>query len=191
MSLANAMKTHGMKLDRWMDPNGRIVHGSPSLSSAMPIETHTFHGGEETVDAGAVVTPWWQMPGVMDAERDQMKRWCPGFTEIEGGDTDAPIWYGSITTRVTTFQVAIAHRADHGLPRVIVDDRHVSPHVSSSSPHRYLSGALCVAAQEDWDASVHTAATVVGWTAHWFDCYVHWLFSTPHRWPIETHVQAA
>jgi hypothetical protein len=187
MTLANAFKVHRMALDRWMDSNGRIHHGTrPATGVAMPIANHTFHDGEEPVDL-PVTDKWWLVPGAMDAERDAMRTWCPTFTEVPGTDDTPPAWIGSISTPKTTFKVAIKHRHDHGLPFVIPEPD--DPRLRAKSPHRYISGLLCVADEADWNSVEHTAATVVGWTAHWYDAFVDWIFF--HVWPIETHVSSA
>lgn len=188
MSLASAMKYHGMTLDRWMDSTGKVHHGARPTAAAMPLASHTFHAGEEATD-DTKQPKWWLEEDAMTREREQMRTWCPQFTEFPGNDEQPPMWHGTINTGMTTFSVAIVHRVDHGLPFIVPIGE--GTRLRKSTPHRYVNGNLCVASAEDWDPTEHTAAIAVGWAAHWFSCYIDWLFSGCKTWPLESHAQQA
>jgi hypothetical protein len=189
MTIANVLRLNGIDVPRSISPTGRVIFQTGNEESPVyaPLKPHTFHGGLETPD-GEPTRDWWTEPGALDSEMFAMETWFPGFSLIPQESSEPPAWFGSIQTGRGTFDVVVQHRRDHGLPLVIPIrpkrfERSDSFRRRIPSPHLYLSGNLCVASAEDWSAREDTAATVVGWAAHWYAMYAEWLF-TGH-WPTE------
>lgn len=176
-------------------PSGRVefrTSKSAAASVGFPMTTHAFHGGDEPAEATGKVA-WWLIPGALDRDRAEMQKYFPGFVEI-GGEIDlAPAWVGVIETRVGEFQIAVIHRFDHGLPKVVpVEPKKRTRRKGRrliEAPHTYTSGNLCIAAQQDWDPARDSVANVVAWAAHWHAFYVEWLFTG--IWPSEGFVAEA
>lgn len=196
MTIANLLKIHGHNLTRRVLPNGLLVFDTSTevrqTASSMPLKSHTFHGGEAPQDSKD--SPgWWLAEGALDVEIEAMRTHFPDFRLI-GGDADSPpAWVGSVRTNNAEFKIAVMHRYSRGLPDVAPIDpkprRRRVGRIHLPAPHLYLNGFLCVAAQEDWDPSADTAATVVGWAAHWHACYVEWVYTG--KWPTESYVSHA
>lgn len=176
-------------------PSGRLeFHTSQSgaASVGFPMPTHTFHGGDEPVEASGN-DPWWLEAGALDWDRAHMTRYFPGFVEISGSADLAPAWFGRIETRVGKFEIAVIHRFNRSLPKVVP----IKPKKRIrrrgrrliDAPHMYTNGHLCVAATDDWDPARDSVATVVAWAAHWHAFYVEWLFTGV--WPSEGYVAEA
>lgn len=189
MTLLDVLRHQGHNVHPHVDQHGKIhylTNSEAAPSALAPVKPHTFHGGDDHVDAGAPAA-WWEAPGVMANERAAVSAAFPGFVDIsEAGEP--PLFAGEIDTGFGTFTVAIVHRRDHGLPMVVPLDgkrrerregRRTRP-----SPHLYTSGRLCVAEEADWDPAVDTAATVIAWAAHWHAQYVVW-WLTSREWPSE------
>ena len=191
MTILNVLKHHGYNVERRVTPSGRIVFSAASATPSavgMPMKRHTFHGGTSPVEHVAAALPWWTNEESVARDRDAMAQFFPGFAELGGSDGRPPAWVGAIDTGYGKFTITVQHRVDHGLPHVIPGrpktgrlGRH-----SVASPHTFMNGNLCVAAQDDWDPKTDTIATVVGWAAHWHAAYVEWLFTG--TWPMEGYV---
>lgn len=183
MGFAAMLRQHGILAPRIVSALGAVSVGG---GGGLRVEPHTFHGGNDPVDGGSAGAGWWTAPGGLDRERASMSKYFPGFVEMPGDGSGPPVWSGPVNTGRGTFRVAIVHRADHGLPAVIPLKRDLgrsSKGLRVRPPHLYLSGALCIASESDWDASKHDASTVLAWTAHWFACYVEWVLTG--QWPSE------
>jgi hypothetical protein len=198
MTILNILKHHGYNVERGVLPTGRIVFptapasSSAAFATAMSVKPHAFHGGgnpvEQVPDSSRT---WWTDEAVLERDRQAMARYFPGFVEVADTQNLPPAWVGTLDTGYGVFTVRIQHRADHGLP-------HVTPakpkarrrgRRTLASPHTFINGNLCVAAQEDWDPEKDTTATVVGWAAHWHAAYVEWLFTD--KWPMEGYEHRA
>lgn len=171
------------------------MFGTPSHSEpGLALPSHTFHGGEEPASATTQDTKWWNDPAAIQRDREAMRRYFPSFTEVPATADSPPSWQGTIDSGRGRFSILLKHRADHGLPSVVP----ISPTVrlrsagrrAVKSPHLYMSGNLCVASADDWDADRDSMATVVAWVAHWHACYVEWFAGG--QWPTEGfHASAA
>lgn len=185
MGLASLLSHFGIDAPRIVSAVGRVDVGGSGPGIA--ITPHTFHGGDDPIEAAeAVPRPWWMDLDALDRERVEMAAWFPGFREVDRGEGEPPAWVGEIDTGRGRFRVLIAHRADRGLPWVIPFSTNLGKNSKRGRvkpPHLYLSGRLCVAAQDDWDPARDTAVQVVAWTAHWLACYVEWFVTD--RWPSE------
>lgn len=167
-------------------PGGGYAHATHG--AVTPVERHTFHGGDEEPDDGyGVDRAWWDNEDEINAHIDAMKTAFPAFTYVPATEDLPPCWIGNINTGRGTFCVAIILRSDRGLPRVrLAKGPRLGKNAGRSwqpSPHLYVNGNLCVADQGDWNADVHTAATVTAWTAHWLAAYTLWRITG--RWPTE------
>lgn len=189
MTLFDVLRHHGHNVRPHVDPQGKIHYLDNAVAASVsltPIKPHTFHGGDDSVDAGAS-SSWWEEPGAMEKERASVAAAFPGFVDISDPG-EPPLFAGKIDTGFGTFAVAIVHRRDHGLPAVVpLDGRRrerLEGRRTVPSPHLYVSGRLCVADESDWDSSTDTAATVIAWAAHWHAQYVVWR-ATSRRWPSE------
>lgn len=181
MTIAGLLKKHGIHSPRYVTETGRVLVAAQGASAAgLPVKSHSFHGGTETTGSESSSVAWWHEPDALVSDRSAVAEFFPGFTEVDqsAGD-EPPAWEGTIDTGYGLFKVRVQHRADHGLPRVLVLD---SKRRGKSrrgkwvpSPHQYLSGALCVAEEGDWDATKNNVADVIAWAAHWHACYVAWL----------------
>lgn len=191
MTIAAVLKHHGHHCARSILTNGRLRFDIKSVSStsvSMPLKSHTFHGGSDHVEGAP--SGWWLEPGSMDVECEEMATYFPDFHLIEGTEDAPPAWYGTIHTSLGKYPVLISHRRDHSLPGVTpVNPVHRGRNVGRRfrrSPHLYDNGNLCVALESDWEAGSDTAATVVGWAAHWHAVYQEWFFTG--KWATEKYI---
>ncbi|OMC34463.1 hypothetical protein A5739_05960 [Mycobacterium colombiense] len=195
MTIKEMLRHHGYNCSRVVLPSGRLEFQTSKATTAcvgLPLTTHTFHGGDEPVET-ADNAPWWLAKGALDRDRAEMKDYFPSFVEI-GGDAElAPAWVGLIETRIGHFRIAVIHRFDHSLPKVVpIEPKNRVKRIGRrliDAPHLYTNGNLCVAAQEDWDCDRDSIATVVAWAAHWHAFYVEWLFTG--NWPSEGYIAEA
>lgn len=195
MTIANILRLNGIDVERTVSPEGRIIFaGERSIGTGAPLKPHTFHDGESPEAGVAHSGRWWEEDRALERELSAMSEHFPGFILAGGDPSLPPAWKGTIDTGHGKFELIVQHRVDHGLPLVIpVAPRSFSRSDSfrrrRSAPHLYLNGNLCVAAEEDWNASEDTAATVTAWTAHWYANYVEWLYTG--TWPAEGYRGAA
>lgn len=189
MTIAGMLRKLGHNTPRYVDHSGR-VRFKPSTNSAVngfAVTPHTFHGGEEHMPPLDTGRRWWEMPEVLDRDRQEMRVHFPEFREIPASEGLPPAWIGSIDTGYGRFSIAVCHRTDRSLPCVIPlapkQRRRSEGRFNKQSPHLYLNGHLCVAAADDWNPERDSIATVVAWTAHWHACYVEWHASG--QWPTE------
>jgi hypothetical protein len=190
MTIAGLLRKHGHDVPRWVSASGALLIGT-SASTGMPVAPHKFHGGEALTDEPLIGgRAWWTDDAALQRDREDMRRWFPAFTELDSNQEAAPAWFGRLDTGSGQFSVGVIHRLSHELPRVVhLGNRHLGKSIGGrwmKPPHTYLDGSLCVAAQEDWDPSRDTIATVVGWTAHWAACYNEWLLNG--FWPVDGFV---
>ncbi|MDR6972038.1 hypothetical protein [Leifsonia shinshuensis] len=189
MTLLDVLRHQGHNVRPHVDPQGKIHFLDNTVvvpASMTPVKPHTFHGGEDNIDAGAT-TSWWEEPGAMEKERAAVALAFPGFVDISD-PAEPPRFAGEIDTGFGKFTVAIVHRRDHGLPAVVpIDGKRRERRAGRRyvpSPHLYVSGLLCVAEESDWDPSSDTSATVIAWAAHWHAQYVVWRLSS-RQWLSE------
>lgn len=165
--------------------NGAFTH--PVHGSVTAVAQHTFHGGEEEPDAGALdMTAWWEDEAAIGRHVASMEHAFPQFTYLPASDDRSPCWWGEIDTGRGRFKVVIILRRDGGLPFVSVLNRRLGVQSGrrwERPPHVYLNGDLCVASSEDWQPDEHTAATATAWAAHWLAAYTEWRFR--REWPAE------
>jgi hypothetical protein len=170
------------------------AHSHPDHGYVRKMPSHHFHGGEEQPDEVAESPRlWWLDEDNLTRDRVTMALAFPKFVELPGDEATPPIWAGVIDTGRGRFEVAIMHRKDHGLPRVVP----LKPHSLGrplgrrfvKSPHLYLTGNLCVAEQDEWNAETNTVADVAAWTAHWYASYTEWRMTT--HWPTAGYVEAS
>jgi hypothetical protein len=84
-------------------------------------------------------------------------------------------WTGIITPTPLSrdYTVRITHHA--GLyPRVVVADPPLRPDEDGLLPHFYRDGSLCLHQEDQWDASMFTADTILPWAAEWLAHYELW-----------------
>lgn len=187
MSMVSNLKRFGIDAHREVAADGQISF-TIGESATTSLKSHTFHGGIEA-EEGASSEHWWHDEVLLQGERDAMAAAFPAFTELLSEDDMPPVWYGTVNTGAGSFEVAVLHRVDHSLPRVVpLGTKRLGRAQGKgwvAAPHLYLNGNLCVASPEDWDNESDTAATVVGWAAHWYACYTAWFVTG--RWPLESY----
>lgn len=199
MSLPRLLSRLSSRTLRFVTIDGRLVtegvtgrpgaYSHPRFGPVTRVTPHTNHGGALPVAAPAA--PWWKsQPELLAAEIEAMNRAFPGFVLAS---EDPPVWLGDLNTGRGTFEVALVHRADHGLPRVVPSkpglfQRHEGAR-TCKSPHLYVNGDLCIACQEDWDPARDDATTAVAWTAHWLAAFTEWRIAG-RQWPSEGVVDA-
>lgn len=190
MTILSLLRHHGYNVERRVSPTGKVLFGPVAAASVVvtttPVKQHVFHGGDDPVDQIPKTLPnWWLDASIIERDRRAMALHFPYFVEVVGTEDRPTAWVGTVDTGYGVFGVRIQHRADHGLPHVVpaYPKRARRGGQLVESPHTYVSGNLCVAAQEDWDPNTDTTATVVGWIAHWHAAYVEWLFTD--TWPME------
>lgn len=199
MTIAGLLRKHGHSASRYVDQSGKVLVGATSVAGvapqvAYPVRSHTFHGGAEVADSGSDDgRSWWAQEGALDRDRRAVLKHFPGFSEVPGAtDGHPPAWEGTIDTGYGQFRVRIEHRVDRGLPRVrpIDSKKRGKSRRGKWIPfdHLFLSGALCVAAESDWDPVEHTIADVIAWTAHWHAAYVSWFVEDVRPTPGFTNV---
>lgn len=200
MTLPALLHHHGIHIPRFVTIAGTVVfeatRGSAVATSstsahATPVLPHRFHGGDEDEDRGNDGAPgWWTEETTLQRYRDAMALSFPGFVEVTDDD-GPPAWAGVLDTGRGRFEILVIGRWDGGLPRVVPfrpkrfgkqRGRYWVP-----SPHLYVNGNLCVAAEDDWERETHTVATVVCWAAHWLAAYTEWRITD--RWPVEGYIQ--
>lgn len=188
MTIAGMLRKHGHDTPRYVDGSGKVKFktGITAAVSGLAVTPHTFHGGEQHTPP-VTSEKWWETPGILERDREEMRVHFPSFYEVPADGEHPPAWAGVIDTGRGRFPVIICHRTDRSLPSIVPAEpnqrqRRQGRHLRKS-PHLYLNGNLCVAAAEDWDPERDSIATVVAWTAHWHACYVDWLASG--RWPTE------
>lgn len=188
MTIADLLTHHGHARPRWVDVGGRVVFGASAASvpGALAMKPHTFHGGEDPLEASEPDSAWWTDADNMKRHTDAMAAHFPGFIFLEPEDGSTPAWVGELDTGRGRFQVLVMTRADGGLPWV----RILRPKIGKNTrhgwtmpPHMFLSGRPCIADQDDWSCDEDTVATAVAWTAHWLAAYTEWRII--NRWPIE------
>ena len=189
MTIAGMLRKHGHDTPRYVDGSGRVRFktGTTATVSGLAVTPHTFHGGKQHTPPSGASGKWWETPGIIERDREEMRAHFPSFYEVPADDECPPAWAGVIDTGRGKFPVIICHRTDLSLPSVVPAvpnqrQRREGRHVRKS-PHLYLNGNLCVAAAEDWNPERDSIATVVAWAAHWHACYVDWL--TSGQWPTE------
>lgn len=186
MTIADLLTHHGHKRPRWVDVDGRMVFGTPAVSSsALAVKPHTFHGGDDPEEVEAA-TAWWHDSAKLDAHLQAMGTHFPGFTYLAPEEGHTPSWTGTIDTGRGRFRIIAITRRDRGLPYVAI----LGPKIGKNTrygwtmpPHTYLSGRPCIASQDDWNGEEDTVATAVAWTAHWLAAYTEWRIT--NRWPVE------
>jgi hypothetical protein len=203
MTILNLLRNFGVHVPRYVTVDGQIIatgvtatstsvtgYSHTSHGAVTRLAAHTFHGGEEPTETTIDALGWWQDPHQIDRHRSAMAQAFPTFEQQPSLQGGAPTWTGTINTNRGRFTVSIVTRADNGLPYVVplIPKRFGKTRSGrwARSPHLYDNGNLCVADQDDWDPTVHTAATVTAWAAHWYAAYTEWRMSD--RWPTEGHI---
>lgn len=204
MTMPALLSHFGMKDARFVTARGQVVFDGvtsgdgafthPVHGTVTAVAKHTFHGGEEEPDIGALdATAWWEDDAAIGRHIASMKLAFPQFTYMPASDDRNPCWWGEIDTGRGRFEVAIVLRRDRGLPFVSVLNHHLgvpSGRRWERPPHVYLNGDLCVASSEEWQPDEHSASTATAWAAHWLAAYTEWRFR--RRWPAEgVHVVAS
>lgn len=190
MSMVSLLARHGVDAPRVITATGGLSIGGSA--QGLQVAPHTFHGGDEPTPVAGDGVPWWHDEAALKRERAEMNVWFPGFVELEVDGDAPPVWFGSIDTGRGIRDVVVGHRTDHSLP-VVMPVKPVARRPKNGkliqSPHLYTTGNLCVADTADWDPSIHTAATVVAWAAHWYACHMDWLLLGV--WPSDGYSVAA
>lgn len=197
MSMPALLSHFGISQSRYVTASGEVIFDGvaktdggfthATYGAVTQIMPHTFHGGDALLDGASADLVWWDDPHEIASHVHGMQTAFPGFLYTPADDGLPPSWTGEINTGRGRFMVGIIMRADKGLPHVGVQGG-IRLGVSAGrwwipAPHLYSSGALCVADQDDWDPSRHTAVTVTAWAAHWLAAYTEWRFT--RRWPAE------
>jgi len=202
MSIASLLSHHGADVPRYVAVDGRIVFDGVSITAGgavhealgpvTAVRDHTFHGGEDHVDA-RLAKPWWTATSELSRHANAMQRSFPGFVYTEANSSAGPRWTGAIDTGRGKFTLEIELRPDRALPRLRVIGPKLGAFSSGRwvpSPHLYVSGNLCVADRNEWDPDQHDAATAVAWGAHWLAAYTEWRMS--RHWPADgTHAHVS
>lgn len=194
MSLAQLINRMSGRTPRFVTIDGQVIPSAgvaatdgayrhPHHGHVTPVVRHTNHGGKPPDEADEPA--WWETdPERLERERHAMATAFPGFVEVQ--HDGRPGWRGVLNTGRGKFEVTVTHRSDHGLPLVIPARpsryRRRQGGTYVESPHRYLNGNLCVAAQDDWDADQHDATVVIAWTAHWLATFTTWRIAG-RGWP--------
>lgn len=197
MSMPALLSQFGLDTHRFVTAEGRVIfdgvgattsgYSHPDYGSVSAMSPHGFHGdGPEPTDDSTTAT-WWDDQAQLQRHIDALASTFPGFRPLEFDGEQTPMWFGDIDTGRGKFTVAVALRRDRRLPFVrVVKGPKLGIATGRSwipSPHLYLNGNLCIAAQSDWDPDVHTVATAVAWTAHWLAAFTEWRIT--RRWPVE------
>jgi hypothetical protein len=195
MTIPALLRRVSVTAPRYVTIDGQVVldevptRGGPLVAPAgFPLQPHRFHGGAEPDVLMPEGGRWWDDEDVWQADTDEMARWFPRFFPVtEDGDN---LYLGTIDTGRGTFTVALFLRPDRSLPRVVVlQPKNLGRPAGKAfikPPHLYISGALCIANQDDWTSDYGTIVAVA-WTAHWLACYTEWRMNGG-IWPSEGYV---
>lgn len=194
MSLHSLLRHVGIDVPRYVTVNGRVICDTPAhpaspevVSTATPMAPHRFHGGPDPApEKKQYRDAWWNTDA--DARRRDIEAMSNAFPSFILFDEEDDYWYGGqIDTGRGKFLISVSPRSNGAMPSIRLVNKFKLGRQEGrrwrTSPHLYDSGALCVAGQDDWDPEVHTTATVVAWTAHWFAAYTEWRMSGV--WPTE------
>lgn len=194
MSIPSLLSHIGMHVPRGVSIDGRIIIGSEartaiSQGTATAVAPHTFHGGNDPTGR-TDRTPWWEEDERRNRDIEAVRSAFPGFQLVEPRDY---VWRGVIDTGRGRFQVALKGNPSGRVPSIVMEHprrlERPEGRRMRRSPHLYDSGALCVAAEEDWNRDQHTTATAIAWTAHWLAAYSEWRMSG--HWPTPGYVPRA
>lgn len=195
MTIAQLLSLNGARTPRYITVAGRTVFGSVSATASglihpehgpvTQVADHTFHGGADVEDEGHA--HWWEDDVRIVRHIAAMKQSFPGFDYVAADGELAPHWRGQIDTGRGAFRIGVFLRHDEGLPFVkVLSKQRLGRNCGGRfvpSPHLYVSGALCIADQDDWDPQAHTAATATAWAAHWLAAFTEWRIML--KWPVE------
>jgi hypothetical protein len=196
--MTSLLARFGMHSERFVTTDGRIVFSGVSATPSgaqvhdrfghvTQVPSHTFHGGIAEPNDPDPEVVWWEDEVELARHTDAMALAFPAFTFMPAQDGMNPCWIGQIDTGRGAFSVAIIVRRDNGLPAArVLGGARLGAYEGRrwvNSPHLYLNGNLCIAAQDDWKAHEHTAATATLWAAHWLAAFTEWRIS--HRWPVD------
>ena len=180
MTVSTLLAHVGIDVPRYVTVGGQIVLDPAvgATTSPLRIEPHRFHAGvdpalvREKFDAA-----WWNTDLVARAaDENAMRTYFPNFT-LHGSEQDDYLWSGTFNTGRGSFSILVLSQVNHSLPSVIPMQKSLGRPEGRRlrrPPHRYDSGALCIASINDWDPTKHTTATAVAWAAHWFAAYTEW-----------------
>lgn len=188
MTIAALLSHLGIQVPRYVTVDGLVVGGvvPPSVTGTQ-VKPARFHGGEDPVRRDG--TPWWIAdPAAAVADVTDMASRFPHFMPVR--DQDEYVWIGTIDTGRGRFPIRVAHHTERSLPTITVPGRRLGRSkrgLWQEPPHTYLSGALCVAGVDDWDAT-DTTSTAVAWAAQWLAAYTQW--RTSGTWPTPGHDRA-
>jgi hypothetical protein len=193
MSMASLLRHHGVTVPRYVTVNGQIVFDNVTSTAdgnvhntfgpVTKVADHTFHGGFEPSAA-----PVGELNDSTHLERhiDAVAQAFPHFEYHEPAEGHGASWSGLINTGRGRFKLTIALRRDGSLPAAIVTNAHLGASIRGRwvpAPHLFMNGNLCIADQDDWVPSIHTAATAIAWSAHWLAAYTEWRMA--RVWPVE------
>lgn len=199
MSLPSLLSHFGIDDQRFVTSTGRVIfdgvtksplgqrHSHPEYGVVTPVETHRFHGDEPEPQDGGADGAWWADEAELERHDSAVRAAFPGFTRVEGHESEPPVWVGTLDTGRGKFTIAVCTRWDRELPSVTIL-KGQKPGVATGrswvpSPHLYLNGALCIADRTDWKPAEHTVATAITWSAHWLAAYTEWRMI--RRWPVD------
>lgn len=195
MTIAALLSHHGIEVPRYVTVDGQVVFDDVSvrtsgpthatLGAVTPVPRHTFHGGGEEPGDDVHLPAWWEVDDRLARHVSAMRECFPNFVYLEPEGDQAPCWAGPINTGRGTFRIAIFLRRDGGLPTVARFGAKLGRNSGRrwvASPHLFLNGNLCIAAQDDWQVDARTAATATAWAAHWLAAYTEWRITG--RWPV-------
>lgn len=199
MSLPTLLSHFGIDRKRYVTASGTVVfdgvattpsgsHTHHVYGAVTPVQTHTFHGDmPEPSDTPTGPDRWWNNTADLGRHIEAVEAAFPGFTFYPPSDELPPCWAGVINTGRGCYTIGVFLRQDKGLPFVTpLKGRRLGVNAGRRwvpSPHLYLNGNLCIASQDDWNSERHTAATAIGWSAHWLAAYTEWRIT--RRWPVE------
>jgi hypothetical protein len=197
MSMPALLSHFGINVARYVTTTGQIVFDGVSgtggtyrhaeFGRVTPVAPHTFHGGEAELDDPLPTTPWWEDDEQILRHTEAMEVCFPGFAYVRPEGGRAPSWVGEINTGRGKFVIGVTLRRDGGLPAIrMIKGPRLGVYAGRrwvASKHLYVNGDLCVADRNDWNPTVHTAATATAWAAHWLAAYTEWRFA--RRWPTE------
>ncbi|MFJ3940064.1 hypothetical protein [Streptomyces parvus] len=194
MSIHSLLRHVGIDVPRYITVNGRVIFDTPAspaagaaVAAATRVEPHRFHAGPDPAPArGKHDNAWWNVDAsARQRDIEAMSKAFPGFILFEEDDD---FWYGgTIDTGRGKFLIAVLPQTNRSLPTIRLVSKFKLGRQEGRywrrSPHLYDSGALCVAAVDDWNSEVHTTATATAWAAHWLAAYTEWRVSGV--WPTE------
>lgn len=188
MTIAALLSHLGVHVPRYVTVDGLVVAGVvPQDVVGTQVKAARFHGGPDPVGVEGI--PWWIAdPASAMADITDMAIRFPLFVPVR--DEVRFVWSGTVDTGRGRFPVRLAHHPERSLPMVTVPGRRLGRSrrgLWENPPHTYLSGALCVAGQDDWDATDSTS-TAVAWAAHWLAAYTEWRVSG--IWPTPGYEHA-